>query len=314
MSPELPALQQQFAAAQTERERALVVRQVTRIVRSIDNNVTRRVAARELGISRFLVNCYLTLLNGEPATEQLWGRVDADMLPGTAVSLWGAARAAVPRSGSISACDVLAEHIARYDALPLVKDRGGGKVLRWRASKPSHRQDEATSADTAPDSAPQSEPERSLPNERAFYRELRALVRGYVRMRLTGYDDGRVAAEVSRLETDVKVLLGAFAQRVHDIKREAPLAVVLQRAQVRDACRALRMDPPRGVADAAFFAKVRRQYRELARHYHPDASGTDATRPHFEAATAAYQLLQQHERSLEAHVQDQKKENHNGTT
>jgi hypothetical protein len=86
------------------------------------------------------------------------------------------------------------------------------------------------------------------------------------------------------------------------MSRQTPLNVALIRRQVREACRVLHVDPPLRLTavPARFFDQAKRQFRSLARTYHTDTSGTDATRPQFEAVMEAWNVIQQFRDSLGA--------------
>jgi hypothetical protein len=115
---------------------------------------------------------------------------------------------------------------------------------------------------------------------------------------MAGYSEEAVAVALQRLDVELKVTLGQFTSRLRN--QGASVAAVMSRRQISQACHVLHMDPPRNIiaVEWVFFEKAHRQFKAMAKEYHPDMRGSEVTRPQFDAVMAAWRVIEQFRDSL----------------
>jgi hypothetical protein len=311
-SPRLKELREQHAAAQTERERAGIESNVLTEIRRLHNGLLpdspRTLIARVLEVSPYVIEHRRALLMVGDLADPLWELLDADLTLRAATDLVRRAKhVRVPPETTASA---LRRAIAEYYALPITRALPNGKLTRHastaeqRIGRPPGRR--STPKPEAPKAQPRRAPEpRAIPSVSAddFWKHLRGMCAEYARSRLPDHSDEQIDADLRILETDLKVVFEQFTDRVRNKLRDTPLTVVVARRQLTESCRVLLLDPPRDMQKPppAFFEKAKRQFKVLAREYHPDTStGGEATRPQFESVMNAWNVLQQFQRQLQA--------------
>jgi len=311
-TPRLRALQEQHAAAQTDRERATIESNVLMEIRRIHNGLLpdspRAMIARALDVSPYVIEHRRALLIVGDLADPLWELVDGDLTLGAAVDL--VRRAKHVRIPPETTAHALRRAIAEYYALPITRSLPNGKVTRHastaeqRIGRPPGRR--STPKPEAQRPQPRRAPEqRTAPSVSAddFWKHLRSMCSEYARSRLPDHSDEQIDADLRILETDLKVVFEQFGDRVRNKLRDTPLTVVVARRQLTEACRVLLLDPPRDMQKPppVFFEKAKRQFKVLAREYHPDTStGGEATRPQFESVMNAWNVLQQFQHQLQA--------------
>jgi hypothetical protein len=282
----LAELIRDHASADTERARAEIELEMWQLYGKDEVRTEKRdrsdYVASVLGVSRYPIAQRQRLLGYGDAFEVLWQRVDDDMMLRTACEIAHTVKKIKARGESER--EVLARVLAEYDARPNVYHVNGKIVRRpsWLKAK-------------AQEFTQRERESRAQTPEGRFWTEHRALVRGYVEERLVGQSDMDITNEVERLETDLKVVFAEFHSRLDWKKRRVPLAVAITRRALVEACRTLHLDPPKSTTEApgeAFFKTAQRRFKELAREYHPDRHGSDATRPQFEAVMEAWRVIQ----------------------
>lgn len=280
----LAELIRDHATAPSERARAEIEFEMWRLYGRDEAHTEKRdradYVAGVLGAERYPIALRQRLLGYGDAFDVLWQRVEEDMLLRTACELAHSVKKIKGRGETDQ--EVLARVLAEYDARPNVYNVGGKIVRRlaWLKGK------------AAPSERPPSDSRAKTP-EGQFWAELRLLIRGYVQERLMGHSELELATDIDRLETDLKVVFAEFSARIGTRRRrQVPLSVAITRRALVEACRALHLDPPKGPPGEAFFKTAHRRFKELAREYHPDRHGSDATRPEFEAVMEAWRVIQ----------------------
>ena len=290
------------AAAATQREMATVESEVwmehrrDARDRAEDPGNPAPAIARFLNVPLYVVDARRRLLLAGDLADPLWGLLEGDLTLATAVRLLRCAqtRRVPPERLSQS----LRRAIAEYYALPEQRRLDNGKVSRRGPQRPRGQ---------AKKDRPQPDKPREVkkPEEPAggdFWKHLRSMCSEYARSRLPDHSDEQVDADLRILEADLKVVFEQFTDRVRNKLRDTPLTVVVARRQLTEACRVLLLDPPkdRQKPPPAFFEKAKRQFKVLAREYHPDTStGGEATRPQFESVMNAWNVLQQFQHQLQ---------------
>ena len=308
-------LRVEYEAATTERRRAEIESEILVEIRRsapelLNTKVPRAAIAAMLGVREGPVEerRYL-ILRGELA-EPLWSLLDhGDMTLHTAVELLRRAKSLKVHPETTHSA--LKRAIEEYYALPFARSLANGKVTRHASPerrgrppiadnrKPPRRTPER------PPVPPVSSPEEYVPelpeptaagNNVDFWRQMRATCTDYARSRLPGIEYEQIEPHLRGLEADLKTAFEQFYEAVRRVGRTPSLRVEITRRQVADACRALTIDPPRDMQriPPQFFETAKRQFKRLAREYHPDtSSGGEATRPRYDAVVAAWRTLQQ---------------------
>ena len=291
-------LRDEYAAATTEYERAAIEMRVRdefqRGCAQANAPRDRYAIARLLDVPISAVEERCSIFLAGEAAAPLWLRLEQDMAFATAVNLLRKARASSKRGEPLQ---VAVERVlAEYDALPVVRVLSGGKIRRFLAD--SGRWGAVRKKPVTP---PMETPRAQKDSpDHDFWDQIRGLARGYVQRRTVGHSPEQIDAEVRLLEMDLKIAFDTFANRVQYMTRQTPLSVVVQRRRLNDACRVLHVDPPHKITAVPkrFFTHAQKQFRSLARAYHPDTNGTDVTRPQFEAVMEAWNVIRQFKDSM----------------
>lgn len=269
--------------------------------------VNKAVVADMLGIPLSVLGDRAFLYRAGEAAEPLWKRVSQDMFLNTAVELLRKARHLLTADGGTSLKAAVVRVLGEYDALPQVRRFPNGKQRRFPAEAGRGPRAPYGSKKNAKKrvQSRQTEPTPSSSDDmadRTFWTQVRTLSSEYAQRRLPGHPPEQVEAVVRSLETDLKIVFDTFGHRVQGMTRQTPLSVAVLRRQVRDACRVLHVDPPHKLSSVSerFFSQAQKQFKALARAYHPDTHGTDATRPQFDAVMEAWGIIQQFRDSLGA--------------
>jgi hypothetical protein len=307
-------LRTDYDAATTERRRAEIETEILVEIRRstpelLGSHVPRAAIADVLGVREGPVEerRYL-VLRGELA-EPLWSLIDeGDMTLHTAVELLRRAKSIKVHPETTHSA--LKRAIAEYYALPYARSLANGKVTRHGTPERRGRP-QVTENKKVPRKPPERPPTapasvethvRELPEPTAsgsnvdFWRQMRATCTDYARSRLPEVEYEQIEPHLRGLEADLKTAFEQFYEAVRRVGRTPSLRVEITRRQFTDACRALTLDPPRDIQriPPQFFETARRQFKRLAREYHPDtSSGGEATRSRYEAVVAAWRTLQQ---------------------
>lgn len=321
MTEEIAQLREAHSAATTAHERATIEQRVAlelrrlALVAGTHFDARRDVASVLPAASISSVEEHAFLYRYGESMTALWRRIDQDMTLGTAMAL--ARRAKSSRGNSESLRASVERVLAEYDSFPQVRYFKDGKQRRFPAEAgrgPRPHMRKKAESDTEKSVTKQPQPKRqteppALPQdaaaERAFWAQIRAMSREYAMRRTSGYTPESLDAEVRTLETDLKVVFDAFSNRIQHMTRQTPVSVAVLHSKVREACRVLHVDPPLKIHNVpvGFFSRAQKQFRSLARAYHTDTTGTDASRPQFEAVMEAWKVIQQFKDSLGALAQ-----------
>jgi len=235
----------------------------------------------------------LFLLRLGSLADPLWPLVDGEMKIQTATLI--ARRAKLLRRMSPDETSAIGRAISEYERLPNKKSLGGGKFIRVRRAKRRKKSAPAPVKESRPVPKERSAEPRGRPpsgDAVTFRAKVRELVKESLAERLQGVDEIVIQAQMERFEIDLKLLLEEFEDRVHEKRRNH--VKVVQHFKRRDliaACEVLHLVPPR-VVDAEFEKIAKRNFKELARQYHTDVSGTSSTQPAFDAVMKAWKVIQ----------------------
>ena len=224
-----------------------------------------------------------SLLGAGAGAELLWERIAGDMPPYTAIKILRAAKHALgvnihdyaARLDATALRGAIEGELRRYDAQPFTRAHAG-KVLK--KSKPKSKRSS---------------------DKRLSWSRLRAEVEIALAPRLVGLDPQVAAAELRRLEVELKVVLDQASERLHQLRGAAKRqADAVGRTALLRACGVLAIDPPPPDRPVDL-ALLRRQTRRFGRLYHPDAHGGDeATRPQYEVVMDAARTIERYNELL----------------
>lgn len=147
--------------------------------------------------------------------------------------------------------------------------------------------------DKKPSVRPPKPPE--YPGPKSFWKEVRSLCDAFVRERAPGLSPEDAEAVRREFEVDLQLVLNDLQRRVARAQSSAEARLLdasrASKIEVSEACATLGVDPPAGdqPVDAV---TARRNYRKLARLYHPDMNGGDASQlPNYHSVIAAYKVV-----------------------
>lgn len=285
-------------AATSERERAEIEVRIWTELRphGLDTRQVRReqfvVGILGDSVSATDIDSRIRLYSCGDTADPIWPRVDGDMLLRGGLHLMQ--RAKKTKGPGENIYQAVARVLAEYDALPHVRRVQGGKVVRQQSSTRLVRE-----RPRGVRSRTKADP---VDAERAFWQSLRAIIGPEFQRRMVGQSEMVVSRELTRFETELKVLFQQAAARASQ-QRNGALSETLLRRRLGSACEALKIDPPtRGTRPGPeFFRKAQKQFKALAREYHPDShGGSDVTRPLYDAVVQAWNVLRDYEEALTA--------------
>lgn len=184
----------------------------------------------------------------------------------------------------------------RFQRGPL---RGEGKSARFAKARAVAEREGGDSSAPLSSSASRRRirpPERSntpLAEANRFWASIREQVAEFVRDRAAGADELVLARLLSEMLSDLKVLTGSWSQKISRASQVESSATVLSRAKVIAACRTLSMDPP-SPDKPINLVLANMNKKALARAYHPDGSGSDATARQYQEVLEAYGTLEEY--------------------
>lgn len=242
------------------------------------------------------------LHNAGVVADPLWERAEKDYTLVTCVDLLRTARRTSTSSTQEALRTALAAAMNEYDSRPHLRHLVGGKIARTRSptrlpTTPDVPALPAASEATRQDTRKSSE---GIDTARVFWDELRRHVIGYITPKLVGAPELIREKLYGELETDLKVLLDGFQQKLQRAVKYGNGTVEIYRKQVLEACRALTLEPPK-LGQPVDLKEARRKQRRLAALYHPDThKGDDSMRALYVGVMQAFDVLEQYNENLEA--------------
>lgn len=229
------------------------------------------------------------LYNAGPAADILWERVERDYALNTAVYILQAAKKTRLDLSENALREAIATGIREYDSRPQKRILQSGKVARARspirlptlqeAIKPFRRKKPPVDA-------------------REFWDELRKLIASHVGPRLATTPKLMQDRLYKEFEMDLKVLIDAMQNKITRLSKQDGGILEVHRKHVTEACRTLSMDPPKPNKPVDL-TQARKLQRKLARHYHPDTNGGDASLSSlYQQVMKAYETLEEYNESL----------------
>lgn len=295
----LLSFEAEYATAKTERAKAEIElrawNELGREARA--EKVIRSVFIQEtFGAVKYDVEMRLQLLGMGDWTDELWARIDDVMPVKTAVDLARKARSRALNAGSgESFKEAIRQVLSQYDALPQVKSVGNGRFIR-KANYHKLIGDVPKKVEKKPEKKSEKKKKTASDgdSEQSFRSAIRAAIRKYIQEKLPlNVSELAVQNEVQRFETDLRVLLEQLTARMYDLGREESAARIFSRKRFSAACQVLRVAPPRdNDIGPSFLKKAKHLFKELARQYHTDVSGTEATRDQFDAVMEAWRIVE----------------------
>lgn len=283
-------LKRAYEKASTEKERAEIELRCWDLHggEARRNHIPADIFLQELlGASKYELNHRLMLIRIGAIAEPLWPLVDGEMTLATAVLLARKARITQIAGEENAGTNAITRVLASYNRLPVKKFVSPGKFVRMGRTKKRGRNKNSVKEAQAKGAHANGAPAEGG----SFRAKLRALVLENVTERLRGSDAVVVQEVVARFETDLKILLEDLGERIHERRRETnAVEKIIRRRDFDEACQVLHLDPPRKT-DTAFEKIAKRNFKELARQYHTDVSGTD-TKAAFDAVMKAWKTVQ----------------------
>jgi hypothetical protein len=289
MMAQIEDLTAEYKLCTTHREKALIESQIWDLVPQSDRvkgGIGVCLSQLLTTMSRHITLRHTILLSGSDA-DAMWPLLDDDMPIDTAARILTVAkrRATKDRIGLAAA---IQNELEEYMSLSISAKTRNGKVVRRRATSRLRKPEESRSI---PSDSPQSQ---------SFWNQLRSMVSDHVNGLLADCDPMLADRLRKDLEVDLNAVITVFQDRICRLKSGS--VVKIKRSDLVEACRVLGMDPPApGKSVPPDVAK--RQWRTSAKVYHPDAhNGNENTRPLFEAAKNAYELIEMYNESRGAHA------------
>lgn len=237
------------------------------------------------------------LLNAGSAVDILWERIHAGkMLPTTAHSLLRRAKGRVELHKE-TLVEGLAFVLMDHDSLPIAHTSDGREFRRRNPS--SLRRPPAKGERPA-------KKKGGSDDSKLIFGQIRGMVAAYCAARMEGLDpivSERIMQSVSK---DLNAVLVEFAGRVYRAaqqeKQEIKLMVEIGRREIIEACRVLRMDPPRA-GTPVNMSLAKRQKRILARLFHPDANdGSNSFTEQYDEVVKAYEMIESYNQKISGEV------------
>ncbi len=275
----MQSLVDQYAAAKTQQQRAVIEERVWEAATAEARVAVKRTQWVLQHLPAAVGGGYETELRHRVlrAPQELWDRINMNQLSlRSAMKCWHEARFLSRRDGGSAAAKV-AGLLVHYD-----------KTGVFTGSAP------APSTAAPATGAPRVDNERW----RAPAGRLQACVVDFVGTQLKGrpvsdYDRDDL---IGQLEREIQTAIRAFSVRLARLgSTDAPKGIT--RRQVLDACRTLRIDPPKPEAQVDL-AAARRNKKQLARAYHPDTSKADNARVFYQQVIEAFDVLEQYHKQV----------------
>lgn len=195
----------------------------------------------------------------------------------TAVNLLRKTKARVVPGGQASDSLVVA-------ALVLTEYQASGNVIvhgekMFVRSKPSERHS------TRP----------ARPGPKTFWRKVRTMCDNFLHEKIADIPASEAEAIRTEFEVDLQLVFNDLQRRINRARNDSEGRALDQarasRVEVREACAVLGVDPPLENGEVDIVA-ARRNYRKLARVYHPDMNGGDQSKlPNYNSVVAAYKVV-----------------------
>jgi hypothetical protein len=251
-----PALLDKWLVATTEREKAVLEKEIWESVKEVGRN-RRDFLSKLLSVSPSTIDGRAYLLAHDVDVSELWKRIEAKQMNyGMACKF---IRRAKMEIGHFPI--VLGKAIAAYDMLPV------GVVIK---GVPIRR--------TFPGKAKPKEGYQA----KLFWKKIRQDVETYLSAECIGFDPPTTAEVRSHVFTDLDTFLKGMQSKFSRARNRAKGAEAVDRilksdTDVRNACAVLNLDRPRKL-DAEFLKKARSQRNAFVRVFHPDTGGVTAIR------------------------------------
>lgn len=234
-----------------------------------------------LTVSQYSISARCYLFGAGDIAAPLWDHIDNGMTLSGAVSLLKRARAIAKKNNTPTA-DPLARLLEDLDSGVQVRKLPGGKIARARPR--------SSLRSSLPGQAPAPSPDDK--KSQTFWDTLRSHIGEHVDSVLSGIDEITSDGLKRSFEADLRVVFDDFQTRLSVAKRSHSIrSVSVSRSKLIDACRTLCLDPPR-VGEKIDMNLVNRQRKKLARVYHPDVVGNNATVDQYRSIMDAYQVIQ----------------------
>lgn len=235
--------------------------------------------SKMLGVQRSTIDIRLRMLAFGDGVDTLWERQDGVMTLRTAHSIAQEARTSQAKDETLP--EAVDRMLVEYDARPVIRHVAPGKIVRQYSATDLRPRDKA----------------KSKAKGGNFWMELRTIIGPHFEERLQGLDPAMVMRERKRFEGEIQSVIEVAQGRLTRLKNEHEsegLSPALAKRRLHAACHALKIDPPRRnhKVDAAFVAAAKKQFKRLAREYHPDRQGSDVTRPQYEAVLQAWDSVE----------------------
>lgn len=236
----------------------------------------RGFLAALLGVSAFEVEVRGALWSLGSAADPLWSRIrDGSLSLGIARRVSADAKY-IARQRNITVTQAMLVALTEYDNAP--KYSGGKRRMR-RTTVP-----------------PRASPSTAQPETMRFWTGLREQVATFMRSRMPEADEMLLTRMVSVLMTDLKTVTDIWVAKINRARATETSTALIRHGQIIDACRTLKLDPPRR-NEPVDLKQANTQKRRLARAYHPD-SGSRGTEAQYQQVLEAYEVLETYNQSV----------------
>jgi hypothetical protein len=249
--------------------------------------------SKVLGTTPFEIGIRSLLLNAGYAAVPLWSALDKGMPLATARRIFNEARAGLGKESRPSPEAVL-EALAQYERasevrIPVTTKDGRTMYRRYGGGR------RKGSKNTKPRKA--KKPKRNL-----LWPRVREMLITWLETELPDIEEFERERLLGRFAAEFSLLVDSLGAQVRAAKKSGPIGLVttaVPRRAVEQACIVLSMDaPPRN--KPLDLTKAKRQMRNLARLYHPDANGgREDMRENYEEVVTAFKLVEQYNEQLE---------------
>lgn len=250
----------------------------------------------------------------EPDSQILWDRIDGPerMLVRSGLQILQRARIrSIAETCSLK--EAIVRELAEYDTWQKHETAEG--TFRKRPARPKGfaigtrpKRDRRDPANVA----------KRVQSSRELWGAVRAAVKRVVDAELQSIGDMRMRESLrSQIEVEISSMISLLNGRIRNAKQNASLnnAPVTRgsadRKKLRAACQLLSVDPPAigEHASHAMYMAAKKNFRRLAREYHPDVTG-DASHDRYDAVVEAMRTIEESYQAKDSATTNEESDNH----
>jgi len=159
---------------------------------------------------------------------------------------------------------------------------------------------------------------KRVQSSRELWGAVRAAVKRVVDAELHGIGDVHMRDGLrSQIEIEINGMMSLLNSRIRNAKQNASLnnapvaSAASERKKLRGACHLLSVDPPSPgeYVDHAVYVTAKKNFRRLAREYHPDVTG-DASHDRYDAVVGAMRVIEESYQAKDSATKNQESGQH----